>query len=753
MEKKKFNINNYFNAKLFLEALKQIRIVALIFFVCLSVAAIFVPIMIKSDYYNIYEITNAEILLNIKDCMYPLLSLVFIATPIMYIVLFSFQTKRSASDFYHSLPVKRSCQFLSYIAAIFAWVLTISITYIVILIISANMTSSYFIINYSIIFNQFINLLICNAVIIGVFSIGTSLTGTLTSNIISSFGILLVPRFIIMALVELVTDHSMTLTYDSECFIFNNTCNIVFAQLLDIISFENDGALINVISKYSLYSLVLAIVYIAIGLKLFTTRPSEIASKSFRNKKIFFALKCGAGFFISLILVYDIYDAAINLDFSKIAEHSLQYTLVIIAIGLSMFALEAAFTKSIKSGLKTILITPFILILDVIIIFSASQLANHFDNERINPDNVDYVCVEYDYYYYFTHISETDVDYFTGYYSFETLLQNAKLTDQKIIDYLLSIYNSDRVQKAKDMPYHGYRELYVTFDSTLGEKTRCLYLTEAEYKSLATMLFDNKTIQKCMATYPENDQIALRCMDESLSSKQTHALYDSLLKEVKSLYDNGKAVELFNTNSYASEYNTISGFYIEFYNNGEFWELEVPISSLTPETYILYMTYVNDANKNNVLDIINKLDDPNDTKRFYANADAVNLLPNGTSTMNFYYYHEDASANSVSSSFNPIKDYIKDYYLNNKTLNYNDIISGKYYVSCIYLMYDYNEYDFDNKKAITGCTYFLLPVDSPLVDDVLTYEEDEYGYEEEYRYEGEYKDDSEIVINSYYETN
>ena len=748
MEKKKFNINNYFNAKLFLEALKQIRVVALIFFVCLSVEAIFVPIMIKSDYYNIYEITNAEILLNIKDCMYPLLSLVFIATPIMYIVLFSFQTKRSASDFHHSLPVKRNCQFLSYIAAIFAWVLTISITYIVILIISANMTSSYFIINYSIIFNQFINLLICNAVIIGVFSIGTSLTGTLTSNIISSFGILLVPRFIIMALVELVTDHSMTLTYDSECFIFNNTCNIVFAQLLDIISFENDGALINVISKYSLYSLVLAIVYIAIGLKLFTTRPSEIASKSFRNKKIFFALKCGAGFFISLILVYDIYDAAINLDFSKIAEHSLQYTLVIIAIGLSMFALEAAFTKSIKSGLKTILITPFILILDVIIIFSASQLANHFDNERINPDNVDYVCVEYDYYYYFTHISETDVDYFTGYYSFETLLQNAKLTDQKIIDYLLSIYNSDRVQKAKDMPYHGYRELYVTFDSTLGEKTRCLYLTEAEYKSLATMLFDNKTIQKCMATYPENDQIALRCMNESLSVEQTHKLYDSLLKEVKVLSDNGKSYELFKTNSYSSEYDCISGFYVEFYNNGEFWEMEIPISTLTPESYALYMTYVNETCKNDVLDILNKIQSPDKEKHFYASGDVINLLPDGSYNEHYYYHEDENQIKSADCGFNYIKDYIKDYYLNNKTINYNDIISEEYYIASIYLWYGQNDYDYYYEDLISGQIYFLLPKNSPLLDKMI--KEDEIIIHDEIISEdGQDKDDnSEGEINS-----
>ena len=65
MNKSKFNIRNYFNGKLFWEAFKQIRIVGLIFFVCLSVIAIFAPFLIYSDYFDREETNMMEILLDI----------------------------------------------------------------------------------------------------------------------------------------------------------------------------------------------------------------------------------------------------------------------------------------------------------------------------------------------------------------------------------------------------------------------------------------------------------------------------------------------------------------------------------------------------------------------------------------------------------------------------------------------------------------------------------------------------------------
>lgn len=747
MEKKKFNINNYFNQKLFFEAFKQIRIVALIFFVCLSTAAMFLPVMMKDDYVGMYSENKHELLLHVADCMYPLLALVFVAVPIMYIVLFNFQTKRNSSDFYHSLPVKRSCQFLSYIAAIFSWLLIITITYTLLFLISANITYEYFILDYSVFACYAINIIISCGIIIGILSIGTSLTGTMTSNIISSLSILIIPRFVIFAIVDMIDSHSMTLSYDKMWFVLTNKCNIVFSQLIDTISFENNGSVMCALSKYSVYSVILAIVYIIIGLKLFTTRPSEIATKSFRTKKVFSALKIGTGFLISIILVVEIYEDAINFDFVEISENMVTYILLIIAMGLSMFALEAAFTKSIKSGLKTILLTPFILLLDVIIIFGVSAINNYYDNiESFNPKNVDYVRVAFDYDDYLSINEEDEYFYYEGLDVFKSALHNTKITDNKIIDFLLDIHNSDRTKMASDMPYHHYKMVEVTFDSTFSEKTRYVYLTDMEYKTLGDMLLDNSDIQKKLISYPDLDTMAI-IVSGNLTRKQSHNLYESLLKEVNAITDPKTLIELFNVHANHSLVDNATLMFIQCYYNGEYCTLEIPITPLTPDTYTLYLEYENAANKKNVLDILNKVENGSKDISMTINGNIYNLLQDGTTTED-YLYRQNGKVSSLDNNFTILKNYINDYYLNNKTLNYNDFISGDYYIGVIRLLYDYNSTDYYEEDYLSGVVTILIPKDSAILNAV---EEDDIldgGYDIEVTPEDESNKDFQVEPES-----
>ena len=634
MEKKKFNINNYFNVKLFFEAFKQTRIVALIFFVCMNVYAIFCPILLKSDVYVKGEDIPQETLLDVFSCMFPLLGLIFVAVPIMYLILFSFQTKRNASDFYHSLPVKRSCQFISYIAAIFSWVCFITITFTTITIISANITWSYFVIDYAVILSYAVNVLICTALMIGVFSLGTALTGTLTSNVISSYGLLIIPRIILVVFWELLVNKALTLTDNSGWLVFDYRCNIAFSQILDTFAYEGEISAFGLLGRYSLYTAILALIYIVIGLILFVTRPSETATKSFRTKKLFMFLKYGTGFIISLILVIDVYE-----DYKMIYEHTLEYILIIIGVGLSMFALEAAFSKSIKSGLKSILATPIILLLDVALIFGITAIANHYDNERINPDNVDYVYVEYDYYYYFSRISNMDIDYYGGFDYLSSSLCNTKITDQEIIDYLLDIYNSDRAKKADKFPYHDFRSIEVTFDSTVGEKTRCIYLTDVEFNTIGKMLLEDKNILKALGTFPEGDAIALSTYD--LNAELTHTLYETLLEELEASKDQNLYMELLKVSSGYTNICVETYITLEFYEDGELWYYEIPVTILTPKTYALYMNSVNQVSSDDITNILAKADNVDENSNLYIWVDIYKMMPDGTmSDSHSYYGHE-----------------------------------------------------------------------------------------------------------------
>ena len=739
MNKKKFNISNYFNVKLFFEAFKQIRIVGLIFFVCLNALAIFAPILYKAD--AMYESFEYQVLLDIESCMFPLLSLIYIAAPIMFIILFKFLTKRNGSDFHHSLPVKRSCLFITYISAITSWLLFISITYTAILLVSANVCTSLFVIDYSVIMAYLINIIVSSFIIIGIFSIGTAISGTLTSNVIFSLGLLIIPRLLIVAFYDLVATFSYSLSYNSALLFFSPKCNIPFALIADMFEFiGGTDSIFASINGNTLYTFVLAIIYLLIGLRLFITRPSEVAGKSFRNRKLFAALKYGTGLLISLIIVvtsyYDIYEE--NYDFME--YQVIEYSLVILAIALVMFAMEAATSKSIKKGLKTMLATPFILMIDVIIIYSAMAVTNYYNNEEINPANVDYVRVEFtnSRYYY-------DEYYYDDDYDFIDKIKEIKITDKDLIKMLTDAYNSDRAEIAYDSYYSNYRDITITFDSTFGEKNRCVYLTQQEYETLQKTIFNNSDVINNMYQFPDKDSAAIHC--DSLSVQQCQALYESLINEINSLPTDKLYPDLYDLfNSNDSNYSKVGELSISYYGDGKRTYDYLPISSLTPKTYAMYMTYVNENAKNTLLSILDELKGDYRKTSVYLYGYFSDALADGTSTEAYYYNATDKYLN-FENNFNIIKDSLLAYYDADKPFDYNELFTGKYYLAYLTLAYNplsnfYVEdfYNYDNSQYGTtydgtkyGSFYLLLPTDTPLIEGLDNYRDD--GYYDGYDYD------------------
>ena len=200
MNKKKFNISNLFNEKLFVEAFKQIRVVGLTAFVILGALGVFMPLLHMIENNESLSHYQSAQLFDTDAFMWPLLALIFIVAPLMFIMLFNFLTKRSGSDFYHSLPVKRITLFTTFTTAIMAWVVMLAIIYTFILLITTSITLPYYVIDNITIINYIVNTIVGCLLIISTFSIGISLTGTITSNIVFSCGILIIPRLVITIL-------------------------------------------------------------------------------------------------------------------------------------------------------------------------------------------------------------------------------------------------------------------------------------------------------------------------------------------------------------------------------------------------------------------------------------------------------------------------------------------------------------------------------------------------------------------------
>ena len=112
-----------FNFRLFLEALKRLRVIGLATAILSLTASALVPVVTWLEYDYKPGITydvETEFL-----CV-PVGFVTFLA-PFFFFVLFSFLQKRKESDFFHSIPYTRTCVYISFVAAALAFVWAIQI--------------------------------------------------------------------------------------------------------------------------------------------------------------------------------------------------------------------------------------------------------------------------------------------------------------------------------------------------------------------------------------------------------------------------------------------------------------------------------------------------------------------------------------------------------------------------------------------------------------------------------------------------
>ena len=112
---KKF-FESIFSLKLYLQGLKKIRAVGIAAAICIIIPNALLPIIRMNTIYTFsyaqdeYDVTYGGF------APYALIMLIF--APIMVHSMFSYLNQRNKSDFYHSLPHKRSCVFTNIIAKI-----------------------------------------------------------------------------------------------------------------------------------------------------------------------------------------------------------------------------------------------------------------------------------------------------------------------------------------------------------------------------------------------------------------------------------------------------------------------------------------------------------------------------------------------------------------------------------------------------------------------------------------------------------
>ncbi|MBP3666096.1 MAG: hypothetical protein J6K29_03490 [Clostridia bacterium] len=112
----------FFNFRLFLEALKRLRVIGLATAILAITASALVPIVYWIEQKSFYA--PAPYAMETEFLCVPAGFAVLLA-PFFFLVLFSFLQKRKESDFFHAIPYTRTCVYVSFVTAAltFVWVI------------------------------------------------------------------------------------------------------------------------------------------------------------------------------------------------------------------------------------------------------------------------------------------------------------------------------------------------------------------------------------------------------------------------------------------------------------------------------------------------------------------------------------------------------------------------------------------------------------------------------------------------------
>jgi len=583
----KRKINNIINLKLYIDVLKQLRLIG---FVCLGILAIIVVLMpigeaidLEQSIHKSYPIVTTTI--QASRMMY-LIFIVF--TPILTIYIFSFLTKRNACDYFHSFPQKRGCLYNTYFAALATWIFIITAGTALFTGITYAILSKYFVFSYVNLIRYSISIFLCALLVAATIAIACSITGTIFTNIVVTGLILFLPRLITTIAISIVTSNLRMLVPTKILPLLDYNYNLIFNSLSGFFGSSDSN-----IYQFSsvIYTAVLSIIYIAVGRYLFVKRKSETAGNPAANKILQCIIRLGIAIPICMISVDNIFNIVIG---EKAVNNSDIFSIIvfyIIAV-IVMLLYELISTKRIKNVVSSIPSVGLLFLINVLIILLINGIYESQLNFNPSASDVKYIVV-----------SDTNTDSELDY--FEYGMSGKKIANQELINLLVENLSKNIEYEKTSYPGNYYRnnstsaltsyatksmqeiQKYVTvgFKTGLTVKYRKLYLDADAYKKYRELLLSSEDIKDFYLNLPEYNK-NLMSISNTLTVKENEEIYNTLKDELKSMDYNLWY-------SLISENHNIINLYWTYNVNDKNVFTVLPLTSYTPKALLKYINYTN----------------------------------------------------------------------------------------------------------------------------------------------------------------
>lgn len=586
-----------FDASLFSEAMRQLRLIGLSGGVVLFLEAILLPI---GRYISLRRAASYGVQVYPQTVggleLHPLLVLCFaVLAPLMMLVLFQFLNKRAACDFYHAIPCRRVCLFVSFFAAVMAWLTVIAAGSTLVAALCHALLGGYFTLNIPAILIYLFNMLAGCLYVCGAVAIAMCLTGTLFTNVTVSLLLLFMPRLLLAVfcstlenLLPVVSALHFIPPLDSQ---YNVVTNLLFGL------FSGNAALSFTFWEGGVYTLCLGAAYTALAAWLFHRRKSETAGKAAPNRAVQTVYRLLIAMLICLIPCVLIVSCLLGEE-TLTGEELFAYFVLYLGAVIVYCLYELCTTRKWRNVLRSLPALGILLVMNLA--FIGGVTAAYYSTLSIQPAAEDIESVRL--------IDNSSNEY----YSTQTA---AVRHDSPVIRQIVAErlqYTLELVRESPQRYYiaQGDPSTYVQQVAVyLPGRTiyRNILLTGQDLREMAQELEQDETYRDAYLRLPEHPSVSV----SRLNDGQTAALYDTLREEVASLpfsswYSYLKGLDRYGevgteadsyTRSFLSADIQLSGT-----NGAESYQTDIPLGSLLPRTSNQYMAFVSENGGGQVLE-------------------------------------------------------------------------------------------------------------------------------------------------------
>ncbi|MBQ9748929.1 MAG: hypothetical protein IJV98_09110 [Clostridia bacterium] len=349
-------MKQFFSGKLYLQALRKVRTLGIAMLICITALNLFLPIMGISRNYALqdveYVIKNEEdIVYSYTDMYRPriteiedigfapfLWALVFFA-PLLVYVMFSFLQERRQSDFYHALPQKRVCVYLSMIAAVMTW---LAGTVVISTLLNTLLWSFAKLYTFTVwtVLGNLVFYTVLSFFVASFMALASTVTGTPTSAVLAFGFLTLFPRYAILLFKSALEDMCSILVHTRDMLSLWSFDRWIVTAWWD--GFAQDGFFSD--PAVLVYSLIASLVVFAAAGFCYHIRRSESAGRSAPNAVLQHVYRI---LFTSA--------AAIALPFAIIMDGIDDYVFLLLLLVFVVYVLYELMTvKKIRSMLRSL---------------------------------------------------------------------------------------------------------------------------------------------------------------------------------------------------------------------------------------------------------------------------------------------------------------------------------------------------------------------------------------------------------------